>query len=420
METQRNESSHSPSTWDLCKALAVVSMTSFGGPAAQMTLLIEVFTRRNWLDAQTLKEQLAICKLLPGPVGTQYALCLARCAKNRKAAALGGLFYILPPLVILLAIEIAFVSLSDNAIARVAFRGMQGAAVYFIIESVRRLALGNIKGLSHILIALFSAVVVFAAPSREIVLILGFGFLGILFSVLPWTKKLLPFLFVGFAFFSVSDGMADVVQSVANSQVPGTDYVLWQIFIHCFKASALVFGTGFATLSVVQHDFIDKLQIITQSQFLDAMALGQMTPGPIVIANSLLGLWGAGNWGFVLATAGTFLPSFLNTLVLVPLVPNSVWQSRAAKAFIETAFPAIIGGLFAFVGLLAAPHLKNLSLLSDSTGGFGFSEDVAFALQFLSGIFVAVSLAKGIRKMPDWSIIPCTGVVVMLLFLLFQ
>jgi chromate transporter len=155
-----------------------------------------------------------------------------------------------------------------------------------------------------------------------------------------------------------------------------------------FKAGAFVFGTGLAIVPMLEGDVVERYGWLTHSQFMDGLAIGQITPGPVVITSTFIGYLAGGFWLACLATLAIFLPSFFNVLVLIPLTWEKWSESPRAKLFPEFAVPAVIGCISAVTLKLAV-----LTLVSWQLGL----------------IFAAVIAVFQIAKPPLWTLIPLAG-----------
>ncbi len=171
---------------------------------------------------------------------------------------------------------------------------------------------------------------------------------------------------------------------------PERGSVLLDLFWVCFKAGAFIFGTGLAIVPLLEADVVRNHHWLTHAEFMDGLAIGQITPGPVVITATFIGYRTAGVWGAVIASAGIFLPSFVNILFTVPLIWKKVAGTPRAAAFTAWALPAVVGGIFAASARLGVLTLQSWKL----------------------GFFFAISLALLIRfKLPAWLLIPGAGLV---------
>jgi chromate transporter len=334
----------------------------FGGPIATIAMMEEeTRRRRGWLDQARFTEVYAICKMLPGPVATQVAIYLGYIRKGRLGGLVAGLLFILPSFLIVLGLSALYSRRGAGPGETGAFEALQAAALAVIVTSTLQLARPIWKNWKWIVTAIASGWIVWSFPLWEPLVILGSGLGGALAVARPRTRP------------------------IGDS---GT--VLLDLFWVCFKAGAFVFGTGLAIIPLLEGDVVRRQHWLTHSEFMDGLAIGQVTPGPVVITVTFIGYRVAGLPGALLATLGIFLPCFLNILYIVPVLWKRVSGTPAAAAFTAWALPAVVGGIFATSGRLAHATLHSWTL---------------------AGLFAA-SLALSLRfKPPAWLLIPGAGVV---------
>jgi chromate transporter len=280
---------------------------------------------------------------------------------NLRAGTVGGLLagmlFVLPSFVIVLGLSALYVGAGGaGALGRsaIVFPGMQAGALVVIYLSAWTMGRPYLRGGSRaraIAVATLSAALVAVAPRYEPLVILGVGLLGVALSRRNGKGSR------GGEGEGNRDGKAP---SSASSSRPralawplaaglfatgGGAAVLGDLFWTCFKAGAFVFGSGLAIVPLLEADAVGHFGWLTHAEFMDGIALGQITPGPIVITATFIGYKVAGVLGALTATVGMFLPPFLNVLLLVPRTFER-WSHRAEmKAFSEWAIPSVIGAI---------------------------------------------------------------------------
>lgn len=346
--------------WELYRVFLKIGLTSFGGPMAAIGLMKEEFRKRNWVSEEKFQEFLIAVKLFPGPIATQMALLLAQEKFGRKNAILASLFYLGPAFLLVLAFA-AFYFTSHAVIeqGRGFFSGFQIAALAVMTMMSWQMFKTLPRKAPEAILILCSATLTWHFPQYELLLILGFGFLGVLLSkIKPTSLKGIPL------------------------------FELLLLFWVCFKAGAFVFGSGLAVVPFLAGDVIHKYQWLTEREFLDGLVIGQMTPGPVVITTTFIGYHVAGVLGALTATFGIFLPSYINTLVLFPRYWKRIHTSQNFISFSRFALPTIIGSLIAIIVKMFLPY-----------SGF----PAAYALWL-----VVMSLQVWF-KMPAWLLIIASG-----------
>ncbi len=343
-----------------------LGVLGFGGPLATIAMMEEETSRkRKWLTAEQFSEAYALCKLLPGPVATQMAITLGRLRGGTWGGLLAGSLFILPSFFMVLAFSYFYTHSSLTQTFSPLFSGMQAGALSVILLSTFQLAKPYQRKGDAWAIALASACVVFFKPALEPLIILGFGLIGANFSGRFFGKKIL----------SISPAIL----------VPGL------LFWTCFKAGAFVFGTGLAVVPVLEADVVQKFHWLTHSEFMDGLAIGQVTPGPVVITATFIGYKAAGLVGALVATFGIFFPAFVNILFFLPKVWKKMSGTKGAQGFTAWAIPAVIGSILATTLQLGLVTLHTPLLI---------------------GIFCALLLISLLWKPPAWAAIPLAGAVV--------
>jgi chromate transporter len=301
-----------------------IGVIGFGGPPVHVALLRELCVeRRGWLDPREFEDANAACGLLPGPASTQLAIFCARRVAGLPGAIVGGLAFVLPGLVLLLAL--AVVSLRDDppAIVRGAAAGAGAAVVVVVLQAGVKLlgpALAPRPGGSR------ARAAAYVAAGAVATVVVGPLVAGVLLGcgLLELGLRRRPAAPAGGA-------------ALHAATLPA---LVWT----AFKVGALSYGGGFVIIPLMQADAVDAYGWMTQAEFLNAVALGQITPGPVTQTVGAVGYAAAGLGGGILAAAVAFLPSFL----IVGLGADRFERLRgsaSARAFLDGAGPAAIGAI---------------------------------------------------------------------------
>jgi chromate transporter len=311
-----------------------IGCLGFGGPPAHIALLRElVVDRRAWLSAEEVEDAIAACNLLPGPASTQLAIFTAWRVRGPLGAIAGGLAFILPGLIAILALSALFLSGSPPDWVRGAGEGAGAAVAAVAVQAGLALApaswaraagtppapatpaatTGHLRWLTYA--ALGGIAAALAGPWVVLVLLAcgGFELARRRNAVLAW-----PVL-------------------VATANLGGLAWV-------ALKVGALSYGGGFVIIPLMQGDAVDRHHWMTGEQFLSAVALGQVTPGPVVHTVAAVGYAAAGFGGALLAAAVAFAPSFAFVLLGAPRFDRLRAQPDA-RAFLDGAGPAAIGAI---------------------------------------------------------------------------
>jgi chromate transporter len=300
-----------------------IGLIGFGGPPAHIALLRElVVERRGWIGAREFEDANAACQLLPGPASTQLAIYCAQRVAGLPGAVAGGLAFIVPGLAMVLAI--AALALGDAPPEWILGIGAGAGAAVVAVVLQAGLALGrgslaarrDLRAPSYI--AAGFAGTVLAGPYVVLVL-LAAGFIE-----LTWRRSRVAL-------------HAWPLIIAAAATLPG---LAWT----AFKVGALSYGGGFVIIPLMQGDAVDRHGWMTANEFLNAVAFGQLTPGPVTHTVALVGWAAAGFGGALLAAAIAFAPSFA-AIMLGGERFGRLRENRAARAFLDGAGPAAVGAI---------------------------------------------------------------------------
>jgi chromate transporter len=310
-----------------------IGLTGFGGPPAHVALLRQlVVDRRKWLSPREFEDANAACGLLPGPASTQLAIFCAYRVAGPAGAVVGGLGFILPAVVIILALSVLFLGHAPPLWVRGAGAGAGAAVAAVAVQAARTLVGPSLTRVRH--------------DRWRTVRWAVYLVLGAVAGALAGSFLVLVLLACGAAEWLAQRGPSLRTQSVglllpASVSTGGLGALAWT----AFKVGALSFGGGFVIIPLMQGDAVHTYHWMTNSQFLSAVALGQVTPGPVVATVAAVGYGAHGLGGGVLAALVAFLPSF--TFVLLGGRRfDRLRGNQGARAFLDGAGPAAIGAIF--------------------------------------------------------------------------
>jgi chromate transporter len=329
-----------------------IGCIGFGGPPAHIRLLRQLCVeRRNWLDAREFEDAIAVCNLMPGPASTQLAIFCAWRLRGRAGALIGGGAFIVPGLIVILALSVLFVAstpplwvLGAGAGAGAAVPAVAVQAGWSLLIPSWRHRASAVRWPAYLAAGLAAAATI--GPWLVLVL-LGCGAIELLARHGPHPGR------------NAADG-GGASSGGAASGGAGTRLhgflaapavvlaagggVLASVAWVAFKVGALSFGGGFVIIPLMQADAVTRYHWMTGAQFLNAVALGQVTPGPVVQTVAVVGYAAAGLAGGLLASAVAFTPSFLIVLLGGPRFQR-IRASQRARAFLDGAGPAAIGAI---------------------------------------------------------------------------
>jgi chromate transporter len=322
-----------------------IGCLGFGGPPAHIALLRELCVeRRAYLTATEFEDAVAACNLLPGPASTQLAIFTAWRVAGPAGALAGGLAFILPGLVAMVALAAIFLASDPPAWIRGAGLGAGAAVAAVAVRTGAALAPPSRR----------------RAPGRQWFV---YAVVGAAAAVLAGPWVVLALLACGAAELARrgTGGRAAAVAPMPLLAAATAGGLAWV----AFKVGALSYGGGFVIVPLMQHDAVDRYHWMTDAQFLNAVALGQVTPGPVVHTVSAVGYAAAGIGGALLAATVAFAPSFAFVLGGAARF-DRLRASARARAFLDGAGPAAIGAILgsAVPLALALTHAWQAAVLA--------------------------------------------------------
>jgi chromate transporter len=328
--------SPSVGAWRVALVLLKVGVLAFGGPAAHVALMRrELVDRRRWIDEDTFFRMFAACNLVPGPSSTELAIFLGYRLGGWPGLALSGALFIAPATAIMVAIAWLYVRLGPSPPLHAVLAGVRPVVVGIVAWAA--LDLGRRLVTSVPLGALAAAVGAAALAGASPVLLLFAG---------------------GVAWLAFSLGRERAVRGV-SSVLPALPLPkLVTLFLTFLKLGAVAFGTGYVLFALLRAEFVDGLHWLTERQLVDAVAISQVTPGPVFTTATFLGYLFAGLPGAGLATLGMFLPAF----ALVPFldrVVRLVESRRRLRVLLDGVNAAALGVIAAVAVQLGAASLDG-------------------------------------------------------------
>jgi chromate transporter len=303
----------------------MLGLIAFGGPAAHVALMRrELVVRRKWLPESEFLRMFAACNLIPGPSSTELAIYLGYRRAGWRGLVAGGVSFILPAMLIMLLIAWAYQRYGTSSQALGILYGIRAAVVGIVVWAIIDLGRRLLKRWALIILAAVVAGL-FLIGINPVVLVVAGGLIAAAASQVQPNPKV---------------GLLNLTTGVALPTWSGGK--LLTIFLTFLKLGVVSFGSGYVLYAFLHADFVQGLHWLTDKQLIDAIAIGQATPGPVFTTATFLGYLFAGVPGALLATLGIFLPGF----VLVPLLDRIVHltERRAwAQGFIDGANAAAIG-----------------------------------------------------------------------------
>ncbi len=338
------------SLWQMVLYFLKLGTWGFGGPIALVGYMKrDLVEERQWISESDYKEGLSLAQLAPGPLAEQLAIYMGYVHYGVLGATLTGLIFPLPAFLMVLALGWAYTLYGGLPWMQAIFYTVGATVIGIIANSSYKLTVKTIgKDWLFWGIYIVSAAVTVITESEKISLILAAG-------VLVWLVKAPPKWRIGqrLSSFAFTPMLAILAIPTATA---GT---LWNIFIFFGKAGAFVFGSGLAIVPFLYGGLVNELQWLNSEQFVDAVAVAMITPGPIVITVGFIGFLVAGLAGAVVATLATFLPCYLFTIIPAPYFKKHGKQPGVA-AFVEGVTVAAIGAITGAVVVLGQRSLVDI------------------------------------------------------------
>jgi chromate transporter len=307
--------------------------TGFGGPVALVGQMErELVVERGWLSREEMREAVAVCQTLPGPLAIQVGIFIAYLRGGQFGAWAGGWCFILPNFLIVAGLAALYVAFDGLPWMTAVFYGVSPAVIALILYSTWRLTkLGMDDAMQWVIAGVAFAVTVILQAEVAAIFIVA-GLVGI-----AWYGSLIR----GGGRPPAGLMLAAAPIGVALPQTP-TLPLLGKLLVFFLKAGSLTFGSGLVIVPFLEKGLVQETGWLDERQFLVAVAIGMVSPGPVVITATFVGYLVAGFWGSLAATVGIFLPSFVLVLVIAPLLVRHR-ANRNVQGFVKGAYAAAIG-----------------------------------------------------------------------------
>ena len=337
---------------DLVRYYLRLGVLGFGGPVALVGQMErELVGEKKWLTKEEMREGIAVCQSLPGPLAIQVGIWISYIRGGFWGAWAGGWAFILPNFIIVTALGALYVRFEGLPAVAAIFYGVSPAVIALILHSCYRLTKLGMKDWLEWALAAAAFAITVAVRAEVALVFIGCGIVGLLYY---------GSLFRGFRVGSTTSLMVGV--PLVASGVPEGSFgaLLGKLLVFFLKAGSLTFGSGLVIVPFLEKGLVQQTGWLNEREFLVAVAMGMISPGPVVItatfvgylvaaqrAGSLLG----GLWGSLASTIGIFLPSFLLILIVAPILVR-YRQNPNVQGFIKGAYAAAIGTILGACVLL--------------------------------------------------------------------
>ncbi|HET6579123.1 MAG TPA: chromate efflux transporter, partial [Gemmatimonadales bacterium] len=302
---------------------------AFGGPAAHVAMMEqEVVVRRRWLSREAFLDYYGATNLIPGPNSTELAIHIGHARAGWPGLLVAGACFILPAAILVAAIAWLYVEYGRLPQVEGLLYGVKPVVIAIVLQALWRLARSAVK--SPGLALLGGAALVAAAAGVHELLVLALA--GVIAAGPPTARSLRSGVRMPGIVAVTAPTLPAAVGTAAAAAVAGAS--AWGLFAVFVKIGAVLFGSGYVLLAFLRADLVERLGWLTERQLLDAVAVGQVTPGPVFTTATFVGYLVAGGPGAVAATVGIFLPAFLFVALSGPLVPR-LRRSPTAGAVLD-------------------------------------------------------------------------------------
>jgi len=331
--------------------LLKVGLLAFGGPAAHVALMRrEIVVRRRWIDEATFLRMFAACNLIPGPSSTELAIFIAYRLAGWPGLVLGGALFVVPAMLIMLALAWVYATYHATAVFLAGLYGIRPVVVGIIAWAAFDLGRRASRRASSLAIAVAVTISSLLGFNPVLLLVLG----GVALLLIHIGRSPGP---LGVPLLALAPSLPAILDAGRASRLP-------VLFLTFLKLGAITFGSGYVLFPLLQADFVEGLRWLPRAQLVDAIAIGQITPGPVFTTATFLGYLFAGVPGALLATLGIFLPGFL----LVPLLDRivvAIEHRAGVQAFLDGVSAAVVGliaGVVVQVGISSISDVTTAAL----------------------------------------------------------
>ncbi|WIG97923.1 chromate efflux transporter [Myxococcus sp. SDU36] len=315
--------------------------TAFGGPAAHIAMMEdEVVRRRRWLTREEFLDLLGAANLIPGPNSTELAIHLGHRRGGWPGLLVAGACFILPAMLITLAAAWAYVRFGSLPSAEGVLYGVKPVIIAVVLQALWGLGRAAVK--TRLLAAVGVAAVIASALGVNELLVLLCA--GVLMALWRWGTRTAGAGQKQQGPGQMMLGMPLALQGLAAGAAGAVPFSLGGLFLFFVKVGAVLFGSGYVLLAFLRADLVERWGWLSEAQLLDAVAVGQVTPGPVFTTATFIGYLLGGSVGAVVATVGIFLPAFFFVAVSGPLVPRlrRSWVAGAVLDGVNVASLALM------------------------------------------------------------------------------
>ena len=405
--TNTQDRANTPRLIELAQLFLKLGAIGFGGPQAHIAMQNdEAVVRRKWMTADQFSEGLAVCEMLPGPASTQMGIYIGYVRAGQLGALVAGVCFIAPAFVILVALSWLYFRFQTVPQVEFLFLGISPVVTAIILGFCWKLGKRTIQDWTGVAIALVIFFSLWLLKVNVLLLFVLAGFVGLgLYrpkskpedagrdrASKSWLFPVLPSLSSAIATATVTGDVLALssfwgLERIQDFAVP--------LFLFFLRVGSFIFGGGLVIIPLLEFDVVERLQWLTQTEFINGVAIGQLTPGPVVLTAAFVGFKVAGVLGALVSAIAIFLPSFAFIMLAAPLLIR-IRQNPWIRAFLRGVTSAVLGAIAA-----AAIPLAQTAIVQES------------GVQSVIAVVIAVlALVALIRyKTPTWQLVPAGAAI---------
>lgn len=340
---------------DLIRLFLRLSLTAFGGPIAHIAMAEdEIVTRRGWLTREHYLDLVAATNLIPGPNSTEVMIHVGYVTKGIPGALVAGACFIVPAFLLTLILAVLYSTTGQIPQIEAILWGIKPVIVAIIANVGYRLALTALKNRALWVLFAASVAVVILTPVPEVIVMVAAGVIyGLYVTGMSGSVAALIALLPDLTHRTPT--LNPLLLQTALAAPPS----LWNIFFYFFKIGSVLFGSGYVLISYIQQDVVNGFGWLNGRQLLDAVAIGQLTPGPVSTTVAVVGYIIAGVPGAIAGTLGIFLPCFILVILTAPLIPK-MRQSKFLGGFLSGVNAGVIAAILVTLIELTGAALRTL------------------------------------------------------------
>jgi chromate transporter len=331
--------------WELVKLFGTLGTIAFGGPAAHVAMMrTEVVTRRRWMTDQEFLDLVAATHLIPGPNSTELAIHIGHRRAGWRGLIVAGTAFILPATLIVMAVSWMYVTYGTLPDVRAVLGGIGPVVIAIVAHGLWSMGRTAVK--STWLAALgLGALIAVLTGMHELAVLGAAGVFALAIHAFS-TRGVAAVL------ATVAAGGSATSLSASTLAALTTPFSMTTMFWMFAKTGSVLFGSGYVLLAFLRADFVERLGWLTEGQLIDAITVGQITPGPVFTTATFIGYLLSGPTGALVATLGIFLPAFVFVAITAPIVPK-LRSSPVMSALLDGVTVASLGLMAAVTWQLA-------------------------------------------------------------------